>query len=169
MEAQVRHFVFVMTALVALALPASAAARGHTIETVFHAFRADGTPSIHVQTRSGYCYSGSLAIDRTDAWRCFVGNFIYDPCFSSSIAPGEVVCPDLAITGGIEINLTRRLPRRLADSGRAVAAPPTVEHPAHQRAPLWILQRRQQHRRWQAAQLLLRLGLQGRPVGLSQP
>jgi Integrase core domain len=35
METQVRHFVLVMAALVGLALPASAAARGHTIETVF--------------------------------------------------------------------------------------------------------------------------------------
>jgi hypothetical protein len=56
------------------------------IETIFHPFKADGAPTIHVRSRSGYCYTGSLTIARSDAWRCFVGNYLYDPCFSANLA-----------------------------------------------------------------------------------
>ena len=112
------RLLLMLTVLAALALPAAAAARTHTIETIFHPFKADGTPTIHVRSRSGYCYTGSLAIARSDAWRCFVGNDICDPCFSSALSQGEVVCPDVNLTSGIEIKLTRGLPRRSADSGK---------------------------------------------------
>ncbi len=99
-------------------LPASVAARSGTVATVFQAFSSGGTPAIPTRPRSGYCYTGSLAINRADAWRCFVRNFIYDPCFSSPHVPGVVVCPTSEVTAGIEIHLTRRLPRGSADTGQ---------------------------------------------------
>lgn len=113
-----RRFVLGTIVLIGLALAAAASGRGRTTETIFRAFNPNGTPTIHVRSKSGYCYTGSLAINRHDAWRCFVGNFIYDPCFSSSAAPREVVCPDLDVTSGIEIRLTRVLPTRYADPGK---------------------------------------------------
>jgi hypothetical protein len=44
-------------------------------------------------TRRGTCDMGeSLALDRSDAWRCMVGNEIYDPCFSLRPHAGSVIC-----------------------------------------------------------------------------
>lgn len=42
--------------------------------SVFYAFTRDATPTLHTQSKRGYCWTGSLAADRNDAWRCFVGN-----------------------------------------------------------------------------------------------
>lgn len=92
-----------------------AAARIRTQATIFRAFNSAGAPTIRVQPRSGYCFTGSAAANRSDAWRCFVGNVIYDPCFSSTRAPGVVICPNRQVNGGIRIRLTRPLPRRFAN------------------------------------------------------
>lgn len=104
-----------------LAVPAGAAASTRTTVTIFRAFTSTGAPRIHTRWKSGYCYTGSLSAGRDDAWRCFVGNYIYDPCFSSAVARGVVVCPNLQVNGGIEIRLTRRLPQ-----GMANPAPPSL-------------------------------------------
>lgn len=100
-----------------LGLPASAFARTKTTATVFQAFTSMGAPTIHTQSKSGHCYTGSLTINRNDAWRCFVGNYLLDPCFSSTQARGVVICPNLQVTGGVEIRLTKPLPRTQADGG----------------------------------------------------
>jgi hypothetical protein len=110
---------FISTAVVAaiLGAPTAAAASIRTTATIFRAFTSTGVPAIHTRSKSGYCYTGSSTVDRDDAWRCFVGNYIYDPCFSSSHAHGVVVCPNLEVNGGIEIRLTRPLPPGFADPG----------------------------------------------------
>lgn len=89
---------------------------GGTTVTIFHAFNPDGTPTLPLRFKTGYCWTGSLTADRNDAWRCFVGNFIYDPCFSSPQAPGIVICPNPWLSGAIEIELTRGLPRAYGDT-----------------------------------------------------
>jgi hypothetical protein len=71
--------------------------------------------SLHVaQTRRGFCWAGSLADSgRTDAWRCFIGNVIYDPCFSdpSKRAQRFVVCASTPWSRRVtKLVLTRRLP-----------------------------------------------------------
>ena len=86
--------------------------------TVFKPYLSAGEPAFPFRTESGHCFTGSLAINRTDAWRCIVGNVIHDPCFSSTLDPGGVLCPDRQVTSGIDIRLTKRLPRALADSGK---------------------------------------------------
>ena len=58
-----------------------------------------------------------MTINRRDGWRCFVGRFIYDPCFSAAKAQGVVVCPNLQVNGGIKIRLTRALPQRFGNRG----------------------------------------------------
>ena len=43
----------------------------------------------------GHCWTGSISDSEAYAWRCFRGNLIYDPCFSSPYRAklGYVVCP----------------------------------------------------------------------------
>lgn len=61
---------------------------------------------------AGNCGMGeSLALDRTDAWRCIVGNEIYDPCFSTSPHARSVICdtsPEKPV--GIRVLLPAPLP-----------------------------------------------------------
>jgi hypothetical protein len=104
---------------------ATATARLMTQTTIFEPFNPDGSPTLHVKNASGYCWTGSLATRRRDAWRCFKGNYILDPCFSSSSAPGVVLCPNMGVIGGIELHLTRPLPRQAANTGR----PSLSNHP----------------------------------------
>ncbi|MBV9333996.1 MAG: chromate efflux transporter [Candidatus Eremiobacteraeota bacterium] len=60
-------------------------------------------PWSHGQLRSGFtitrkakgsCFSNALTTNRLDAWRCFIGNDIYDPCFSGSAHAAVVACAD---------------------------------------------------------------------------
>jgi hypothetical protein len=44
---------------------------------------AKGYHILHVF--DGNCWTGSIASSRKDAWRCMVGNRIYDPCFANPI------------------------------------------------------------------------------------
>jgi len=62
--------------------------------------------------RSGSCWTRSIAApSRADAWRCMLGNEIYDPCFSPK-TPGVVVCDVEPLSGGrgFAVRLTKPLP-----------------------------------------------------------
>lgn len=60
---------------------------------------------------SGSCWTGSLAVVSSDAWRCAAGNAIYDPCFSSfSFKPTDVACMNSPWTGIVLMHLTKPLP-----------------------------------------------------------
>jgi hypothetical protein len=69
---------------------------------------------------SGYCWEGSAVDQRTDAWRCFRGNYILDPCFSASDTAKWVACPTGAILGPhvLRLNLTKPLPLELRNTTR---------------------------------------------------
>jgi hypothetical protein len=85
-----QHFrVFLLHALVPLA--ASAAGAGSTLEkkTEVTVFRP---PVPSGPSRSGECWTESIAVSRSGAWRCMVGNEIYDPCFSSAGLIDAVIC-----------------------------------------------------------------------------
>jgi len=87
-----------------------------TTVSVYRAFTTSGLIVPHVRIDSGYCWEGSNVSGRYDAFRCFVGNYIYDPCFSSPV-PGDqvVVCPtDPATETAIAIHLTKPLPSTFA-------------------------------------------------------
>jgi len=59
----------------------------------FEAWRADVEPAVRVRgRRHGNCNSSSFVNGRNDAWRCFVGRFILDPCFESPAANDRVLC-----------------------------------------------------------------------------
>jgi hypothetical protein len=78
-------------------------------------------PEFHVSARGrGYCWESSLASTEPDAYRCFQGNQIHDPCFAPSAHATAVVCfldPWHSVT---VLRLTRRLPK----AGPPVKGPP---------------------------------------------
>jgi hypothetical protein len=64
-------------------------------------------------SRSGECWTDSIAVARPGAWRCMVGNEIYDPCFSGSNLTGAVICDANPAKGspGFILKLTKPLPK----------------------------------------------------------
>ena len=107
---------FALSLLLAIALAgglavSGAQATGHTSATVYEAFSYHGVVEPSVTNASGYCFTSSNVTRRNDAWRCFVGNSLYDPCFSSQFAFGVVVCPIPWQDKGTEIHLTKPLPK----------------------------------------------------------
>ncbi|MCB9100706.1 MAG: META domain-containing protein [Anaerolineales bacterium] len=72
----------------------------------------DFTPAdIPTETQSGSCFTNAIGLGRADAWRCTVGNQIYDPCFAVDDKP-TVVCDANPATGatGFVLELTEPLP-----------------------------------------------------------
>src|SRR5262249_48677240 len=92
-------------------------AGGRGSGTTLHLFSPFGpsglAPGVHVaKTVSGYCWTWSDTDWRSDAYRCFVGNYIYDPCFADAVSSAKfAVCPT-SFPGSkvIRIRLTRKLP-----------------------------------------------------------
>lgn len=117
-----RGLIAITLFVVVAASPAVAAGPLRTRATIFRGFNAAGRPTLPVRTMSGSCFTGSLAANRRDAWRCSVGRFLYDPCISSPRARGFVICPNLRVNGGIRIRLTRALPQRFANRRAPVLA-----------------------------------------------
>jgi len=114
-------------ALAVLLSVAAGAVAKPTATHIYRAFRADGSPAVHVtRTLRGSCFTGSIAANRNDAWRCMSGNVLYDPCFSSGKSPGTVLCP-LApwLSSAVKLSLTRGLPLSAANKAR----PSTSSHP----------------------------------------
>jgi hypothetical protein len=65
----------------------------------------------------GYCWTESIAAQRKGAWRCMLGNSIYDPCFSTTDL-NKVVCDadPITHTAGFVLQLTKPLPKTTVDS-----------------------------------------------------
>ena len=103
--------------LAILATAGPADAHRTTTVTVYRAFTASGSPAVRVRHARGSCFTSSETTSRSDAWRCTVGNVLYDPCFSSRHAHGVVICPNADPASGLEIRLTKRLPIAFANRG----------------------------------------------------
>jgi hypothetical protein len=109
--------------MVALGGPVSGAS-AHASGTSIHLYAPFNGSGIArgvriARTASGYCWTTSDTDARADAWRCFVGNYIHDPCFSNTVnAAKYVLCP-LSTPGSrvLRINLTKPLPKRSAATG----------------------------------------------------
>jgi hypothetical protein len=102
---------FVILATVACS-SAVAQANPGTSASIYQAFTAHGSVRLHAPSQAGYCWVGSLTTSRRDAWRCFIGNYIHDPCFSSQYDRGIALCPDVPWRKtGVRIRLTKPLPR----------------------------------------------------------
>lgn len=73
-------------------------------------------PALRGPDQDGYCWVESLASSQPDAWRCMVGNRIYDPCFTIPGETGSVAC-GASPTGdqsAFRLKLTQPLPQRKA-------------------------------------------------------
>lgn len=83
----------------------SDASGARTVVTVYKPSR------MHVlRTVSGSCWTSSIAVARSDAFRCTAGNTIWDPCFLADKT--TVACPtDLLKDRGTLMKLTALLPR----------------------------------------------------------
>jgi hypothetical protein len=100
------------TLAAAVCVSGSAYAQNTTTATIFKAFTSHGSVTLHARSKAGYCWSGAITTPRRDAWRCLVGNRIYDPCFSSAHAVGLVLCVEApSLKTGVKIRLTKPLPR----------------------------------------------------------
>jgi hypothetical protein len=73
-------------------------------------------------TPSGSCFTTSSATTAPGAYRCLVGNDLYDPCFAdASTAATEVACPSLADPDSVVvIKLTSALPAPATSTGSAI-------------------------------------------------
>jgi hypothetical protein len=88
--------VLVLALLGGALVVATAASAGTTATTthIFQAFNSNGKSALRVtQSGHGTCNGGAESTDRDDAWRCFSGNYVLDPCFSSAKAKGILLCP----------------------------------------------------------------------------
>ena len=67
---------------------------------------------VPTQEHTGSCWEGSVFLNRVDAWRCTVGNIIYDPCFSIPGNSQAVICyiSPLDNSTRFKLNLTEPLP-----------------------------------------------------------
>jgi hypothetical protein len=94
----------------ALAVSSSSAASAQTVRATRVTTYVPVVPP--APKRSGSCWTRSIAApSRADAWRCMLGNEIYDPCFSPK-TPGVVVCDVNPVSGGrgFAVRLTKPLP-----------------------------------------------------------
>lgn len=65
----------------------------------------------------GACWTGSIASQRPDAWRCMVSNSIYDPCFSNA-ALSSAACPTDAFSKSVVlIVLDKPIPVKERNTG----------------------------------------------------
>src|SRR3954452_17419972 len=86
--------LLVAAVLLGSATLTAAPSQASTVRRHFTPFNDQGEikSSYHVQRRSGDCNSSSFVDGRPDAWRCFTGNYIRDPCFESPVEADVAVC-----------------------------------------------------------------------------
>jgi hypothetical protein len=75
------------------------------------------TPAVPVErSRSGECWTDSIAVARRGAYRCMHGNEIYDPCFTNLNLSDAVICGANPANGstGFILSLTKPLPKPAA-------------------------------------------------------
>jgi len=94
-----------------LSLPIFADNSSKVLATRINVFRPVVTP---VATKTGYCWVNSVAVSRSDVWRCMVANSIFDPCFALK-SQDRVICgvDPSKNDPGFFLKLTRPLPKPL--------------------------------------------------------
>jgi hypothetical protein len=115
--ARIATFALVLiafSATLALAIPL------RTTIVRFRAFDASGkVVGLKVGAGAkGSCFTGSIGLPRPDAWRCFIGNEILDPCLESPRGPSApLIC--VSGTKGIPLRLTKPLPKAMGNKPEA--------------------------------------------------
>jgi hypothetical protein len=96
-----------------------------TATQLFSPANAGGGLAVSVTKRaSGACFTGSIVAMRSDAWRCTVGNVIFDPCIS--VNQDQVLCPSSGpwTNSGVLVSLPGGLPAALADQNQGTGGQP---------------------------------------------
>jgi serine/threonine protein kinase len=96
-----------------------------TAKPIFSAVNAGGGLAVSVTRRTtGSCFTGSIAVARSDAWRCNVANSILDPCFD--VNQTQVLCPTAGpwANKGVLVNLPAGLPSGLGNKDQGAGAAP---------------------------------------------
>lgn len=123
------------------AVPGGASA---TAMRTFTPFGPDGAPAAGVAAhRSGSCFTTSITVAVRNAYRCFAGNALLDPCFARSHTAKNVYCyadpwsratrlhltKPLAHTAGAvkPLHVTRPWAIRLAGGTRCIAGGGTTD------------------------------------------
>jgi len=81
-------------------------------------------PLIPSEKRKGSCWTNSNIIQRSDAWRCMIGNEIFDPCYAARDKT-TIVCgskPDIEKPTGFVLKLTEPLPTPYVSKGPSSSA-----------------------------------------------
>ena len=123
--------------------PATTTSSTATIVTRFTPYSAAGALTVAVQSQaSGYCWTNSITVALSGAYRCLVGNDIADPCFvpPQPSTPATVACLADPWSGARMVTLTHALPStdpignaanpwavQLANGARCVAVTGTVQ------------------------------------------
>lgn len=121
--------------------PAAASVPPGTATVTFHAYTPKGRLAVPVaQTARGECWTTSIAAPKADAFRCFQGEKILDPCFAPAhpTTPATVACVADPWAKAVMLRIIGPLPRpsdgaasrpwalALADGTRCVASTGTV-------------------------------------------
>ena len=116
-RSQAALVVLACVAVLVLSFAAAATANAKTGGTSIHLYTPfnGGVTAKGVRiakTVTGYCWTTSSSDTRSDAYRCFVGNFIHDPCFANNLGSANYVLCPLSFPGSkvLRIRLTRSLP-----------------------------------------------------------
>jgi len=81
-------------------------------------------PKIPSEKREGSCWTNSNIIQRSDVWRCMIGNEIFDPCYTAQDKT-TIVCdakPDIKKPSGFVLKLTKPLPASDVPNGPSSSA-----------------------------------------------
>jgi hypothetical protein len=87
-------------------------------------FAPFGTGGLHAGYKitskaHGACWTGSIASQRPDAWRCMVSNNIYDPCFSNAALSSVACSNDPFSKSVVLIVLDKPIPTQERNTGKA--------------------------------------------------
>jgi hypothetical protein len=101
-----------LVAEISLAAPAATSTVPPTAVHAYSPSHPSGTP------KNGDCWTNSIASNRPTAYRCMVGNNIYDPCFQSSSST-VVVCDanPAKRQPGFALHVTKPLPAAQKPNG----------------------------------------------------
>jgi hypothetical protein len=109
------YMLSVMAILTVLLLASAGAAPVPVQKTEVSVYQPAAVPN--GPSRSGECWTDSIAVARSGVWRCMANNEIHDPCFSNPGLTGAVICDadPARNTAGIVLKLTKPLPKPSTD------------------------------------------------------
>jgi hypothetical protein len=115
--------IFMASGFLCAAAFAIALAAPSTKVAMFAPFGSGGLNASYKVTSKvhGACWTGSIASQRPDAWRCMVANSIYDPCFSNAALSSVACASDAFAKNVVLIVLDKPIPTQERNKGKPSA------------------------------------------------